>query len=438
MSEEPITKKTAVKKRKSKTRSQRFRIDPLNVLPQTEPIKESASQFYQEEDQEIPPEQKIEILPLEMIEPDAWNPRHVLPQQLRTKYLSRSLDAETVIQRWLEFGKRDVNVGKQIQALRIMGDTLLAQGQINPVNVVKHFRNDGTFVWQIESGERRFWAKWLLVIDGKTNDKTIIAVLRDRLDATRQAVENLQSQSLTSVAESRQIARLYLERLGIDPEHELATGILSGNDDYFRLALLPVENLLSGRKRLPRGFWQALESMFGSKRQHLLRQLQILKLPDVLLQMADSRALKERQLREVFSAPAEKWELLIKYCVQHELTGAELNLVANSADYDTALAVVLEHRDDPLTTSKITQSGREKTQAKKIQISEQIISRRIVRLTLWFNKIWQLEDGQIDEDKIVDEFVLSADPRSVLNSIKRLKKIFDLLEKKLLDSQPEK
>lgn len=424
---------------KAKSKPRRFQVDPLAalVIPEVDrAVVESPLRFDVEEEYQVPLDQRIEILSLDDIQPDPWNPRHVLPEKIRQKIYSGKYDAERAVRGWISAGETDTIIADQIQQYRQMGASLLAQGQINPINVAKHYRQDGTFIWRIESGERRFWAKWLTIVTGLSDDRTIHAVLRDELDPARQAVENLQAEALTAVGEARQVARLFLDRLNITPDSEIARGIPSGSDEYFRIALRPASELLQDRQRLPRGFWPKLEEITGVKRQHLERKLQILSLPDELLQLADHRNLAERQLREIVSKPEEQWGQLLKMTVEHDLTGSELASLDESHPLDGGLQMVLARREGKLLIQEAIHEVKEPTAGgaplakgvKEKPAIEQVIQQRLVALAKLLCENVGIPEEDCNLDYVAEQIILSGEHQVVLNSFEQIESLVDRLK----------
>ena len=425
-----MDKKTSPTSRKSSQKPQRFQVDPLSVLstPNFNSTTNSTPRHYStDEAPETPPDQNIELLSLDTIEPDPWNPRHILPHKLRQNFISRKTDAKSTVEAWIQAGKSDKETGEQIQQFRIMGESLQQQGQINPINVAKHFREDGSFVWRIESGERRFWAKWLLVFDGIAKEKNIHAVLRDNLDPARQAVENLQTESLSAIGESRQIARLFLAELGITPENTLAQDIPPGSDDYFRIALRPTQELLLGRKRLPRGYWPKLEKIVGNKRQHLERKLQLLRLPNDLLSLSDLYRLTERQLREIISRPEDRWRSLITYTIKHNITGTELAHISNIEDPKHGLQIILNKRSDKPTasTKKKNAQSKSKENAYSLEVKMQ---KKVVSFAKYLSP--KTVNKEANLRRVAEEIIQSGNHQVVLDSLTQLEALISYLKTK--------
>ena len=430
--------------RKSKSKPKRFQLDPLASpgISAVDNIAIDLPRFELEELPEISSNQRIEVLSLDDIMPDPWNPRHVLPDDIRADFISRKKDAHETISQWIKVSEKNPTIADQLQKYRLMGISLIHQGQINPITVAKHFSDDGTFVWRIESGERRFWSKWLVVYDQLTDERSIHAILREQLSPTRQAVENLQAEPLSAVGEARQIARLFLDQLGITPDSDVAKNCTPGCDDYFRLALSPTNELLVGRKRLPRGFWPALEQIMGNKRQHLERKLQILKLPDSLLSIVDSHQLTERQLREIIAMPHELWEQIINDVVEYQLTGPELAFISRADEYNLSLQTILDNRHNQLET--IAEKPKPLADQKPVSDAfapEQLIQKRVVSLVKYFGRTSKIFGDEWPLDKLVDNMTASGDHRIVLENAVRLEELIRRLKSraaKLTKDEPER
>jgi len=80
---------------KTTRKPQRFQIDPLTAIKVPEldrvdvgiKVSDDATQT-----PSVPPDQRVEVLSLDDVQPDPWNPRHVLPPKIRSKYISGNLE----------------------------------------------------------------------------------------------------------------------------------------------------------------------------------------------------------------------------------------------------------------------------------------------------------------------------------------------------------
>ena len=112
--------------------------------------------------------------------------------------------------------------------------TIRDDGQVNPLTVVD-VSQGVTRLYRIETGERRYWATWLLrdFIPGYNGDGMIpcIVVPAERSSVFRQAKENTSRAGLTAIAMARQAALLLLTVHG----YEIPDGPVS--NDFYRQAL---------------------------------------------------------------------------------------------------------------------------------------------------------------------------------------------------------
>src|SRR5690606_10186749 len=91
--------------------------------------------------------------------------------------------------------------------------TIRDDGQVNPLTVVD-VSQGVTRQFRIETGERRYWATWLLrdFIPGYESDGMIpcIVIPQESASAFRQAKENTARSGLSAIAMARQAALLLL------------------------------------------------------------------------------------------------------------------------------------------------------------------------------------------------------------------------------------
>ena len=112
--------------------------------------------------------------------------------------------------------------------------TIRDDGQVNPLTVVD-ITEGVTRLYRIETGERRYWASWLLrdFIPGYTGDGMIpcIVIPAHQASPFRQAKENTARSGLTAVAMARQAALLMLTIHGYEIPSDAVTY------DFYRQAL---------------------------------------------------------------------------------------------------------------------------------------------------------------------------------------------------------
>jgi hypothetical protein len=170
---------------------------------------------------------RVERILLEMVRPDPVQPRRVLPEQLHLAFHSSRLTPTQALkelvhlvqvaarQRGRPFNnvlellpnsddestdEQDIKLSPEEQLLRDLVNlavTIRDDGQVNPLTVVDV--SEGVMrQFRIETGERRYWATWLLrdFIPGYNGDGMIpcIIIPAERSSVFRQAVR-LQTKS---------------------------------------------------------------------------------------------------------------------------------------------------------------------------------------------------------------------------------------------------
>jgi hypothetical protein len=112
--------------------------------------------------------------------------------------------------------------------------TIRDDGQVNPLTVVD-VSQGVTRLFRIETGERRYWATWLLreFIPNYTGDGTIPCIIIPERQSSvfRQAKENTARSGLTAVALARQAALLLLT------VHSCEIPAYAVSNDFYRQAL---------------------------------------------------------------------------------------------------------------------------------------------------------------------------------------------------------
>jgi hypothetical protein len=132
---------------------------------------------------------------------------------------------------------QDVKLSPEEHLLRDLVNlaiTIRDDGQVNPLTVVD-VSQGVTRMFRIETGERRYWATWLLrsFIPGYESDGMIpcIIIPAERASVFRQAKENTARTGLSAIAMARQVALLLLYVHG----YEMPDGPVP--PDFYRQAL---------------------------------------------------------------------------------------------------------------------------------------------------------------------------------------------------------
>ena len=224
-----------------------------------------------------------------------------------------------------------------------------------------------------------------------------------------------------------------MDKLEISPDSEVAEGCLPGCDDYLRLALRPTQDLLVGRKRLPRGFWPTLEEIMGNKRQHLERKLQILKLPDTVLPLVESHQLTERQLREIIAMPEDFWERVIHDTIEHQLTGPELAFVGRGDIYDVSLQTILDRRLDQIETNAATPKTGQKPSAQE-PAPEQLIQKKVLSLAKFLGRTSKSLGDDWPFDAVVDNMMFTGEYQVVLDNVDKFEELIRRLKSRATEA----
>jgi hypothetical protein len=190
--------------------------------------------------------------------------------------------------------------------------TIRDDGQVNPLTVVD--MSDGTSIqYRIETGERRYWATWLLrdFFPGYNHDGKLpcIVVPSDKASTFRQAKENTARAGLNAIAMARQVALLLLTVHGYEIPNE-AVGM-----DFYRQAL---ELDLRGKREYTAEVFAALG---GISKQQFSDYKVLLNLSDEAIEIADRHNIEQRKLRYLVQLNESEDQVeLLQQIIQLNLT----------------------------------------------------------------------------------------------------------------------
>ena len=319
-------------------KNQPRRIDDL-LASVTEELLDDDPQHFQ--DNNI----RVERILLEMVRPDPVQPRRVLPETLHFGFHENRLTPTQALkelvqlvqvaarQRGRPFNNvlellpnaedgreedRDAKISPEEQLLRDLVNlalTIRDDGQVNPLTVVD-ISQGVTRLFRIETGERRYWATWLLrdFIPGYDGDGMIpcIIVSAERSSAFRQAKENTARSGLSAIAMARQAALLLLTVHG----YEIPDAAVS--NDFYRQAL---ELDLRGKREYTDAI---LSAMGGIDKGHLYHFKSLLRLSDEAIELADRHNIDEKKLRYVITLPQEYHAEIIHQIIDFNLTSKQV------------------------------------------------------------------------------------------------------------------
>ncbi len=242
---------------------------------------------------------RVTRVPVTQILPDPYQPRPLLPPEIKRDFFAGALNCFEAARAWLALAEQEPAEAERVHALLHMGSSFQEHGQIKPVT---GYWDAQTRRFILETGERRFWAAVLQAVQqGAAEEPQLEALVVERPSRARQVLENITAEPPSAVMRAREIAALVLEQMGILPE--------TGESDfaYYRRA--------AEIRRLPSEVVQHVQQVLGMSRRYIRYYLQILLLPDDLLLLADRYRLTEGALREVLKGAPETWEEGIKMLI---------------------------------------------------------------------------------------------------------------------------
>jgi ParB family transcriptional regulator, chromosome partitioning protein len=193
--------------------------------------------------------------------------------------------------------------------------TIRDDGQVNPLTVID-ISQGVTRLYRIETGERRYWAAWLLrdFFTGYESDGMIdcIVVPAENSSIFRQAKENTARKGLTAIAMARQAALLILT------VHDYEMPAHAVNNDFYRQSL---DLTLRGKRE----FTDSILSAMGSiGKMHFSHYKALLRLTDEAWELADRHNLDEFRLRPVLQLPEEAQAEMVQHIIQFNLSGRQV------------------------------------------------------------------------------------------------------------------
>ena len=289
---------------------------PLDEQPKEEQPLQTSSLFGARvlTDPKAPQVERIERLKPSQMMPDRFQPRRLLPTALRQPFYSGQITCYQAAHQWLQMAKNDSGIKKEVDRLLAMGLSFEEHGQIKPVTGSWVEAPNGDFFFQIETGERRFWAACLQYVAHKLKDEPLLRVeVVAAPTRMRQVLENRHAEPPSAVGQACEVASLILAELGIAPE-----GDMQDEFEYFRQWR---------QRRMPTGMWEKITPVMQLTRERMVQLLNILELPTPMLDLADRYRVPERVLREVLRAPEPQWESLLRASIQNDWTSDDVAVV---------------------------------------------------------------------------------------------------------------
>ena len=304
---------------------------------------------------------KVERILLDLVRPDPVQPRRVLPDRIHHAFHNNQLTPSQALrdlvqvaqvasrQRGQPFSNLlellpdpdrdevDMKLTPEEELLRDLVNlavTIRDDGQVNPITVID-VTQGVTRLYRIETGERRYWAAWLLrdFLPGYEADGMIdcIVVPADRSTVFRQAKENTARKGLSAIAMARQAALLLLTVNGFDiPDYAV-------DNDFYRQAL---------ELRIPRGEAQVIyNAMGGIDKRRFSQYKDLLNLCDEAMEIADRHQIDERTLRQLIVLSGEDQVEMMQQIIQFGLTSRQVEAIITHEPSESA-----DKEDDTVPT----------------------------------------------------------------------------------------
>ncbi len=257
------------------------------------------------------PVERIERLKASQVFPDRFQPRRLLPAEIRADFYSGRINCYQAALEWLALSRTDPGMEQEVQKLLAMGSSFDEHGQIKSITGKWALGTNGEYVFIIETGERRYWAACLQYASSGAEEEPLLRVeVVEKPTRQRQVLENRHAEPPSAVEQACEVAALILAEMGVQPEDDLADDY-----DYFRIART---------QRMPAGLWDKIIPVMQLTRPRMVQLLNILQLPTNQLDLADRYRLSERVLREILAAPRDQWERMIRLSIQNQLTSDEI------------------------------------------------------------------------------------------------------------------
>ncbi len=334
-----------------------------------------------------PTVERIERLKPSQMLPDRFQPRRLLPAPLREPFFSGKLDCYHAATEWLALARSDPAYREEIERLLSMGESFEAHGQIKAITGTWAPAVGGSFIFLIETGERRFWAACLRAVRDQLADEPLLRVeVVAAPTRQRQVLENRHAEPPSAVGQACEVASLILAELKIEPPTRT-----EDEYDYFRQART---------QRMPVGLWEKVTPVMQLTRPRMVQLLNILQFPTPLLEVADRHRLPERTLRDILALPPRVWE--------QQLHAAILHRAADNG----------EAEGDP-------KSARPAAEARPAPPPPESSRTALIGLRRFANALAQLDElGQSQAlDEIADQLVISGQSEGLLNLLGELSRL---------------
>ncbi len=301
---------------------------------------------------------RVERILLEIVRPDPIQPRRVLPENLHFAFHDHHLTPTQALRELVQLvqvaarqrgrpfnhvlellpNSDDERADDEVEVKLSPEETLLRDlvnlavtirddGQVNPLTVVDVSQGVSR-QFRIETGERRYWATWLLrdFLGNYTGDGMIpcIIIPADRSSVFRQAKENTARSGLSAIAMARQAALLLLTIHG----YPIPDSAVPNN--FYRQAL---DLDLRGKREYTDA---VLSAMGGIDKARFSRLKALLHLADEAMELADRHDIDEKKLRYLLPLPTEYHVEIVRQIIDFGLSSKQVKELCQGSDNDSA------------------------------------------------------------------------------------------------------
>ncbi|MCD4684828.1 MAG: ParB N-terminal domain-containing protein [Anaerolineae bacterium] len=370
---------------------------------------------------------KVVRIVLDRVRPDPAQPRRVLPDPIRSEFLTGHINARQALEQWealvadevTKLGRprpdwqalldrnpeaRDADPievdppgepGPEEDLLRSIvatAATIRHGGQVSPITVTEI---DEAGYYRIETGERRYWAHHWLNIWVANGFEQIQCIVVPDASPWRQAAENTSREQLSAIALARQLATLLLDLYEIRPDYSKSIP-----NAWYRQAL---------EHRVPRGEGANLRAALGGIERSQFSRLQaLLRLPDQVWELADRYRLEEKRLRFVLKVADEATQFKLAQMIVEQDLSAER--VRRLVETDNLAALLSETKPKAASPGEVT--------------SERVANR-------WSKLASQMSEA--DLALVAEEWLKQEKPEQVKAQVAALRKLLEIVEQQVGD-----
>lgn len=249
--------------------------------------------------------QSIERLSLDMILPDPNQPRQILPENLCHPLYSGAMTPIDVMIAWrkqVSTAKSETGVAA-MRELQRLANSIAQHGLINPITVrpVETGEVAAPVTYLIVTGERRYWAHILLLVQDKSitegdvkrkPDEIKVSLTADGvLVRAHQIIENLMREDINVIEKARGLWALRYE-LSYDAYRRHSPS--ASDDDAYRR-----HSPSAYPEDMPLEPWRRVEETLDMSRQYRARIINVLKLSEEAQQLIQNHDLAEATIRPV-------------------------------------------------------------------------------------------------------------------------------------------